>query len=157
MKKNLTLIGIILLALIGFILLINKDDKVSSKIIKKYKNTKEEQFSVNLSDYTRFDWDSIVIYHLPKTKKEISDLAGFEYTDSIDLSSGIIFIKNNKKVYEEKFKITKYNDYKFIVYPTKQNGVRATRIEKKDAIFKGYKTTSKGRTRYSLYPVENNK
>lgn len=67
MKKRIIIISITIVS-IGIIALINvftKNIKLSQKIID-YCNKKEKiTFELKLSDYTDFEWDSIIIYKNP--------------------------------------------------------------------------------------------
>ena len=70
-------------------------------------------------------------------------------------STGMIFIKNNKIVYDEKFKTDFESPYIFVIYPYKDiNNEKKVNIFSKDnAIFKAEKVKYNAENRYVLKPI----
>lgn len=98
---------------------------------------------VTLSELTDFDWDEALVYSLLMSSKEIEDALGIEYNRPLDLSSGIIFIKNKQIVYEERF-IEEYDGIdpaqsNFSVRACKSKNNPKVRIFSPDDVFECYK------------------
>lgn len=159
MKKKVMMISIILVIMIvGIIIVFNKDKKVSNKIMKYYNAKEETAFEIKLSDFTDFEWDNVIIYRNPTTKKEIKEITGVNYDKELDLQSGMIFTKDDKVVYEEVFKSDFESPYVFIIYPyeDKISEIKINQFEKDKAIFKGEKIKYNNENRYILKPIKFN-
>lgn len=65
--------------LIIIILFLSSKQKVSDKIVKYYNKIQDETFEVKLSDFTNFDWDSVIIYANPTTNKDLKEYADLDY------------------------------------------------------------------------------
>jgi uncharacterized lipoprotein NlpE involved in copper resistance len=110
----------ILLAVLGVLILTgckNNDNKLYSSA-KAYidKNCDNGSANVILSDLTDFDWERALVFEYPTTQKEIEDAIGIKYTKSLDLVSGIIFVKEGKIVYDETFSKDFDGKSEFFVY-----------------------------------------
>ncbi|NPV90055.1 MAG: hypothetical protein HPY50_04675 [Firmicutes bacterium] len=57
--------------------------------------------SIPIAEITDFKWDKMAIYGVGSSNKEVSAALGVEYEDSTDLMSGMVFVYNNKIVYNE--------------------------------------------------------
>lgn len=78
---------------------INIRDRIINTI-----NTKSNSNTCDFSmkDITNFKWDRMVIFEVGSSNVEVSRALGIDYKDSTDLMSGIVFIYNNKIVYQER-------------------------------------------------------
>ena len=102
MKKSIILIAIIIIFIsIISLIIFNKNIQLSKEIINYCDKQKEDIFELKLSDYTKFEWDNVIIYKNTISNKELSEFLGIDYKKGLDLKSGMIFIKDNKIVYEE--------------------------------------------------------
>lgn len=157
-KKIMILVIIVCLMIVGIIIVFHKDKKVSNKIMKYYNTKEETTFEIKLSDFTNFEWDSVIIYRNPTTKKDIKEITGIPYEKELDLQSGMIFIKDSKVVYEEVFKTDFESPYIFIIYPyeDKNSETKINQFEKDKAIFKGEKIKYHNKNRYVLKPIKFN-
>ena len=106
---------------------------------------------VALSDLTDFDWDKAVVYEWLSSNntKEIEDAIGAKYDKYLDMSSGIIFVKNGKIVYEERF-VFDYSSLdpkvKFFIDPYKNgDSNKKIRVFTRDAVFECWKSGSDNR------------
>ena len=157
-KRTITTILIIMLciSIIGLIIFFNKNTKVSQKIMTYYNKQEGKNFEIKLSDYTNFEWDTVIIYKTPTSKKELFELAGIDYKNELDLQSGMIFVKNNDIIYEEFFETNFENPYKFIIYPYEDvnSNNKINKFSKEEAIFRGEKIKHNNESRYILKPVD---
>ena len=107
MKKYLKLIFIALSIIISAVIIskyIRDSNLVYKKIIKLNNDMKVNEIrEINLHDYTSFEWDTVLIYNSLMGNSEISDYLGYNYDKYYDISSGWMFLKDNKIVYEEEF------------------------------------------------------
>jgi len=104
---------IIFLILTAFVILLFSlyrsnlnNNKLSNKIIEYIDNNAENNTENNtcilsMRDITEFTWDKMLIYQVGSSNIEISEILGVGFEDSIDLSSGMIFIYEDKIVYKE--------------------------------------------------------
>ena len=46
----------------------------------------QEKTCVKISDFTQFEWDTLLIFRYPITQKEIEEAIGVRYEGSLDLS-----------------------------------------------------------------------
>ena len=102
-----------------------------------------------------FDWDSVIIYANPTTNKDLKEYADLDYKKSLDLKSGMIFIKDNKIVYEEVFK-SNYEEpdkFRIIPYQDVNYNIKVNKFKKEEAIFVGEKINFNGENRYILKPL----
>jgi len=125
-KKNISfflvaglVVAIMLFSLSNYIFKKILNSSVIATNITQYvdKNYAEGGVDVKLTDFTEFDWDRALVFNYPTSAKEISDVLHVNYDKSLDLISGIIFVKSDKITYDEIFK----NDYesppRFFIYP----------------------------------------
>ena len=151
MKKSIILIAIIIIFIsIISLIIFNKNIQLSKEIINYCDKQKEDIFELKLSDYTKFEWDNVIIYKNTISNKELSEFLGIDYKKGLDLKSGMIFIKDNKIVYEEYFKTDFESPYKFVIYPyqdvNEKNKINKFSIDK--AIFKVKKNKYNNENRY---------
>ena len=105
--KNNTLLKLLSILFVGIFTIgsagcmFNKKHKLLNEMNERY--TKEGNFTLSLTDITDFDWDSCIVYTAGTTSNDIRTAYGVEYDTVLDINSGIVFIKNNKAVYEEFF------------------------------------------------------
>ena len=117
-KKRLCIVAIIgCISIIAVLLSFYKNTVVSKKIIKDCNEHPQNNLEIVISDYTGFDWDTLIIYKTPISKKELVEATGLDYKKELDLKSGMIFTKDNQIVYEESFETDFESPYKFIIYP----------------------------------------
>ncbi|MFC3798105.1 hypothetical protein [Cohnella sp. GCM10012308] len=82
-----------------------RDNKTLSKsIIKEIDSQCGErtECTISMERVTSFEWDKLVVFQVGSSNKEVSNHLGFEYNGSTDLMSGLIFVLDNKIVFEEK-------------------------------------------------------
>ena len=104
-KKLLTTLGVVVaVGLIIGIIFMNKNDKLSDKAIDHYQAN--DSMEIDMTSVTDFDWDIMLVYEHPVTNQDISQALGIKYTKDLDLCYGMIFVKNGKLVYEEKFEFS---------------------------------------------------
>jgi hypothetical protein len=97
---------------------------------------------VTLSDLTDFDWDEALVYRLLMSSdaKIIEDALGIKYEKYLDLSSGIIFVKDKVIVYEETFDLGGFDPPKFSILAYRNSeGKPKVRVFSRDSIFECYR------------------
>lgn len=154
-KKMKIVFLVFFFVLIIIILFLPFKQKVSDKIVKYYNKIQDETFEVKLSDFTNFDWDSVIIYANPTTNKDLKEYADLDYKKGLDLKSGMIFIRDNKIVYEEVFK-SNYEEpdkFRIIPYQDVNYNIKVNKFKKEEAIFVGEKINFNGENRYILKPL----
>ena len=153
MKKSIILIAIII---IFISIIFNKNIQLSKEIINYCDKQKEDIFELKLSDYTKFEWDNVIIYKNTISNKELSEFLGIDYKKGLDLKSGMIFIKDNKIVYEEYFKTDFESPYKFVIYPYEDinSKNKINKFTKEKSVFKVERIKYNNENRYKLTPIE---
>lgn len=119
------------------------------------KSSNNEQIEIRLQDYTKFDRDRVLIFKYPTSAYEVEQALGIKkYDRSLDLMSGMIFVADNKVVYEEFFEGNENKTSPFIIYPYKDiNQSSKYRVFLKDeAIFLCSITQRENGEFYRLYP-----
>lgn len=157
MKKSIILIAIIIIFIsIIFLIIFNKNIQLSKEIINYCDKQKEDIFELKLSDYTKFEWDNVIIYKNTISNKELSEFLGIDYKKGLDLKSGMIFIKDNKIVYEEYFKTDFESPYKFVIYPYEDinSKNKINKFTKEKSVFKVERIKYNNENRYKLTPIE---
>jgi hypothetical protein len=157
MKKSIILIAIIIIFIsIISLIIFNKNIQLSKEIINYCDKQKEDIFELKLSDYTKFEWDNVIIYKNTISNKELSEFLGIDYKKGLDLKSGMIFIKDNKIVYEEYFKTDFESPYKFVIYPYEDinSKNKINKFTKEKSVFKVERIKYNNENRYKLTPIE---
>ena len=157
MKKSIILIAIIIVFIsIISLIIFNKNIQLSKEIINYCDKQKEDIFELKLSDYTKFEWDNVIIYKNTISNKELSEFLGIDYKKGLDLKSGMIFIKDNKIVYEEYFKTDFESPYKFVIYPYEDinSKNKINKFTKEKSVFKVERIKYNNENRYKLTPIE---
>ena len=157
MKKRINLIAIIIIFIsIISLIIFNKNIQLSKEIINYCDKQKEDIFELKLSDYTKFEWDNVIIYKNTISNKELSEFLGIDYKKGLDLKSGMIFIKDNKIVYEEYFKTDFESPYKFVIYPYEDinSKNKINKFTKEKSVFKVERIKYNNENRYKLTPIE---
>ena len=157
MKKSIILIAIIIIFIsIISLIIFNKNIQLSKEIINYCDKQKEDIFELKLSDYTKFEWDNVIIYKNTISNKELSEFVGIDYKKGLDLKSGMIFIKDNKIVYEEYFKTDFESPYKFVIYPYEDinSKNKINKFTKEKSVFKVERIKYNNENRYKLTPIE---
>lgn len=115
-------------------------------------------FEMNINDFVDFEWDYMIIYKNPTSASDIKEIAGIIYEKELDLESGMIFVKDNKIIYEETFKTDFETPYQFIIYPYQDvnSKLNVNKIEKEKAMFSGKKIKYNNENRYTFYPLFEN-
>ncbi|MDE6155849.1 MAG: hypothetical protein K2F67_05360, partial [Eubacterium sp.] len=117
-RKTVFVLAVIFcISLTGCAVLGGSNQSVSDRITDYCDKIDESQFEISLSDFTNFEWDYVIIYDQSVTAKEISEYAGINYEKALDLQSGMIFVKDNKIVFEEFFKTDFESPYPFVIKP----------------------------------------
>lgn len=156
-KRVITILIIIVsLSIIGLTIFFTKNIKISRKIMNYYNNQEGTTFELKISDYTNFEWDNVIIYKNPISKKEVSEVLGIDYRKELDLQSGMIFIKDNNIVYEEYFETDFESPYKFVIYSYEDinSESKINKFSKESAIFRVEKNKYNNENRYVLKPMQ---
>ena len=121
-----------------------------------YLYKEKNNFEIKISDYTNFDWESLIIYKTPTSKQELFEYVGIDYKNELDLQSGMIFVKDKKIVYEEYFETDFESPYKFIIYPYEDinSNNKIQKFSTDEAIFKVERINYKNENRYILKPTK---
>jgi hypothetical protein len=129
--------------------------KLSDKITEYIDNNCGESNACKLtmSDITNFKWDKMLLYQVGSSNTEISQLIGVEFNDSLDLSSGMIFVHNNKIVYKEQIIYNPDKPYKLLLFIGALYGQPEYGIFTPDnATFEGTRMEENGKTYYKINP-----
>ncbi|SCH62897.1 Uncharacterised protein [uncultured Clostridium sp.] len=118
----------------------------------------QEKTCVKISDFTQFEWDTLLIFRYPITQKEIEEAIGVRYEGSLDLTSGMIFVLNNEVVYDEIFKNAYTALTPLLIYPYEDINYskKYAAFSPDTAIFECEKVTSGEMYGYRLYPCKMN-
>lgn len=149
------LVVILILLVIIFKKYISNEDKLSNKIMWYIDNNcyNSNTCILSMKEITDFEWDKMLMYQVGSSNTEISDLLGVEFKDSIDLSSGIIFIVNNKIVYEEHIFYHPEKPYKLLLYVGRMYGQPKYGVyTPNNAVFDGSRTEINGNFYYKIAP-----
>lgn len=149
--------SVLLIALL--IIIFPNKSNLSDKIIKYIDNKgdKNNVSIIKLNEITGFKWDKMLIYQVGSSRKAISKALGVEYKDSVDLMSGIIFVYNNKIVYEERIPYNPERPGKLNWYPGNGFDTPNYRVfTSDDAIFRGSSNKIDGKTYYKVEPLKTN-
>ena len=162
-NKRIPVFAIIIVTAL-FLLLFNtihsNHSTLSDRIISYYENSENaqnipnESFELNISDFTDFEWEYVMIYRNPTTEKEISEAGGIDYEGDTDLTSGMIFINDNKVVYEEVFETDFESPDKFVIYPHQDINAdsKINKFANDNAVFIGKVIEYNGDKKYQFYP-----
>ena len=108
LKKNIFTAVFVMLIIVCLIILsvaiitLHKDSvskKVRNNIISEIESqcpSDDGTCEINLKELTDFEWDKIILYQISTSKHSIENALGFEFKETKDFDSGIIFVKNNK-------------------------------------------------------------
>lgn len=159
MKKKKRVIFILLfclLVILGCIAVLCANQKVSRSIMRYCDKREEAKFEVRLEDFTDFEWDHVILYKSPVTLQEIREITGVQYNREPDLQSGMLFVKENKVVYEEVFETDFESPYIFVIYPDADlnSEIKVRSFARDEAVFRGEKIRYEGENRYVFKPVE---
>lgn len=157
MTKKIIIIPIIIcISIITLIIILSNNTKVSEKVIDFCNKQEKNNFEIKISDYTNFDWESLIIYKTPTSKQELFGYVGIDYKNELDLQSGMIFVKDKKIVYEEYFETDFESPYKFIIYPYEDinSNNKIQKFSTDEAIFKVERINYKNENRYILKPTK---
>lgn len=157
MTKKIIIIPIIIcISIITLIIILSNNPKVSEKVIDFCNKQEKNNFEIKISDYTNFDWESLIIYKTPTSKQELFEYVGIDYKNELDLQSGMIFVKDKKIVYEEYFETDFESPYKFIIYPYEDinSNNKIQKFSTDEAIFKVERINYNNENRYILKPTK---
>ena len=126
--------------------------------IIKYVDKQEtsETIVVQLSSFTDFNWDKVIVFGPMAPKKDIEEKANVTITEEIDIFGGIYFFDKEKLVHKEYFEETFDGDFKFKIKPYSKYNPQSRFIilEKDDAIFQCVKIKDNNENSYVLFPYE---
>jgi hypothetical protein len=138
-----------------FIYTPKNESKLSDKIIEYIDKNCDENNTckISISDITNFKWDKMLMYQVGSSNTEISKLIGTEFKDDLDLTSGLIFVYNNKIVYKEQIpynpdKPNKLLLYIGILYGQPEYGT----FTPSNAILEGTRREENGKIYYAIAP-----
>ena len=129
------------------------DSEITQYVDKDYSGSGVD---ILLSDFTEFDWDRVLVFNYPTSAKEIENALNVQYDGSLDLISGIIFVKGDKITYEEIFKDDYESPPRFFIYPNRDINARPKyRVFTRDtAAFECIRQEYKDYNYYKLIPKE---
>lgn len=126
-------------------------DQIIKEIDSKCKLDNICSVSIQLQKVTTFEWDKVAIFQVGSSNEEISKILGVNYKGSTDLMSGMIFLMNNKIVYEEKIPYYPDRPSKFqIMLETEPNKPSCVSFTFNDAVVEGEKEKIDGNIYYSI-------
>jgi hypothetical protein len=56
-----------------------------------------------MDEITDFAWDRMLLYQVMSSESEISTVLGVDFRGIVDMSSGMVFVKDNEIVYQKLF------------------------------------------------------
>lgn len=113
----------------------------------------DEPCIVEMNEVTKFEWDNMIIYQVGSSSSEISEILKVDFNDSVDLKSGIIFVKGNKIVYKESVAYNPEKPSKLLYYVGRLFDEEKYGVFTPDnAIFEGVKTKYGDEILYQLMP-----
>lgn len=129
MKKILLISAAALALVLLLVILIPKKNPypVATKIQTYLDQFEEDELvSVNLANFTDFEWDKVVIFNHPAKADEAKNLTEKEYSQvaktlyETSLQVGMIFFQNEKLVHFEHFNYDYCENTGFIIYTQKE-------------------------------------
>ena len=135
-----------------------KNEKSIADIISEHidGNFEEKGIVIYFADFTDFQWDKMMIFNYPTSIEEVETALGVEYDNSMDLVSGMIFVRDGEVVYDEIFEYNYMETASFFAYP--QNKINAKPnyrvFLKEDAYFLAIRSENDKGYYYRLYPYE---
>ncbi|WP_339225820.1 hypothetical protein NYE80_10635 [Paenibacillus sp. FSL H7-0357] len=147
-------IGILFLAFLTLIISSCQKEKSLSDQIMRIIDDKcnlGEICDISLNEITTFKWDKVVVFQVGSSSKEISNALGVKYEGSTDLMSGLIFVLDNKIVYEEMIPYQTERPTNLQIFIDKKaNEPNNVVLSFDDAILKGNKERLDDVTYYSI-------
>lgn len=109
---------------------------------------------IYLADFTDFQWDKMMIFNYPTSVEEVKSALGVEYDNSMDLVSGMIFVRDNKVVCDEIFECDYVETAKFFAYPQDEINTKPNYrvFLKEEAYFLAIRSENDNGYYYRLYP-----
>lgn len=164
MKKRILLMVIIVCLLLAIASatvigkVIQERNKLSNRIcdVIERKCADQNECQINMAEITDFSWDKMLLYQVGMTSSEVSEILDVDFSDSLDLESGMVFVKDNKVVYHESFfhdgetrvslwiRVGDFDERYFLCPADDAN------------LFGGKKICEDGKTYYSIGPLEKN-
>ncbi|OKP94986.1 hypothetical protein [Paenibacillus sp. P46E] len=106
---------------------------------------------ISLNEITTFKWDKVVVFQVGSSSEEISNALGAKYEGSTDLMSGLIFVLDNKIVYEEMIPYQTERPTNLQIFIDKKaNKLNNVVLSFDDAILKGSKEKLDNVSYYSI-------
>ena len=151
--KKIYIVILFLLLLVGCSNKYYLSDKIISEIDK---NCNENNFiQLSLKEITNFKWDKCVVFETSCDNYKISEALGVKYNGIADLHSGIVFVYDNKIVYEETIPYDPDHPKNFNYLVEKLSGGPTCVVYTYDnAVLKAAKRRIDDRYYYSLTAVE---
>lgn len=164
MKKKYLLIfvAILLVVVSTFIVakIISEKGKLSNRICETIDDKCDDnnECVIKMDEITDFSWDKMLLYQVGSSESEISKALGIEFKDSVDISSGIVFVKDDEIVYHESFFLDPDHlpKLQIIVGLIDGEGEKYPVFSPDDAIFVGRRWESDGKYCYLIEPNKNN-
>lgn len=121
-----------------------------------YDNYANEEIIVNISDFTNFEWDTLLIFKSPVSNKDIENAIGVKYERELDLEMGMIFVKDGEIIYDEMFDNDYENVSPFSIYPYEDinSGMNCNVFTPETSLFKCKKVDDGKLHGYALYPIQ---
>ena len=157
MRKYFIIFPVVAIFIILLIKLSLGGNSVSNQVTKYIDNNvnNDDYCTLSMKDITKFKWDKMLIYQVGSSKKAISDALGIEFKDSVDLMSGMIFIYNNKIVYQESIPYDPEKPSKLLIHVGELFGEPNNLVLTPDnAVFKGNRFEKGNKSYYEIVPIK---
>jgi len=156
MNKKMVIVGIIFIVVLACIIISKRKESLSFKITRYMNNNYTgNKIEIELKEFTNFEWDKVLIYEYPTSAQEIVEALGIDkYEGNLDLMSGVIFVKEDKIVYEEIFKQDYVSTPRFYIYASKKTSLYENNrvFTYENSQFEGLKKDDTGYAYYHLRP-----
>lgn len=160
MKKTFLIMIAIIVILITLICMLFLNKQKLSDNISDFINTNCDENNVctfNMNEITDFKWDKMLMYQVGSSSYKIGKALDIDFKESVDVSSGIIFVYENKIVYNEQITFDPDRPSKLFFYPGPVIGENEYRVFTiNDSIFEGRRKTDGKNICFTIIPIETN-
>jgi len=154
LKKKIIILLSLLICIMLMVTLFTQN-KLQKQIINYIDEESGDNDSciVVMKDITGFVWDKMLIYQVGSSNGAISDILNVTFNDTVDLKSGILFVKDNKIVYKESMEYNPEKPGELTFYIGKLYGEEEYVVyTPEDAIFRGEKVKNGSEILYQVKP-----
>ena len=118
----------------------NKKD-IDSIVSKEYEKCNNNATCViDFAERMNFEWDTMCFYSGANSLEDINKDLGFELKEYTDIGDRVIFLKNNKVVYQKEWFPNPSEPTEGIIFETNNNKLRVSKSNSKFKIRKENKT-----------------